>query len=164
MTLVYVQFILTNIVFYSIMFGIPSYLQQVQHMDTQQTGVIMLSIAGFSVFITPLAGRWIDRSGSKPSLLFGTSAVVLGGLSLLLIKDQTSAVMIFLALSVLGISNGFNNLGMQMALYDFVSKEETGIASGLFMTSRFMGTILSSSLLAALFGKNITTGHLHSMA
>ncbi|WP_372633675.1 MFS transporter [Cohnella sp.] len=71
---------------------------------------------------------------------------------------------IFLVLCVLGIANGFNNLGMQTALYDYVKKSETGIASGLFMTSRFIGTILSSSLLAALFGKNITTPHLHSMA
>ncbi|UUZ91008.1 MFS transporter [Paenibacillus sp. P25] len=163
-TLIYVQFILVNIVFYSIMFGIPSYLQRVQQMDTQQTGIVMLSIAGFGVFITPLAGRWIDRSGSKPPLLLGTAAVILGTLLMLAIRDQSSGLTIFLILSVLGISNGFNNLGMQTALYDFVTKEETGIASGLFMTSRFMGTILSSSLLAALFGKHITTAHLHSMA
>ncbi|MCZ8514062.1 MFS transporter [Paenibacillus filicis] len=163
-TLIYVQFILVNIVFYSIMFGIPSYLQHVQQMDAQQTGIVMLSIAGFGVFITPLAGRWIDRSGSKPALLLGTVTVIAGTLLLLTIQDRSSAIAIFLVLSVLGISNGFNNLGMQTALYDFVSKAETGIASGLFMTSRFMGTILSSSLLAALFGKQITTHHLHSMA
>ncbi|GGG25476.1 MFS transporter [Paenibacillus abyssi] len=163
-TLIYAQFILVNIVFYSIMFGIPSYLQRVQQMDAQQTGLVMLSIAGFGVLITPFAGRWIDRSGSKPSLLLGTLTIILGTLLLLLIQDQTSAAIIFIILSVLGISNAFNNLGLQMALYEFVSKEETGVASGLFMTSRFMGTILSSSLLAALFGKNITTAHLHSMA
>ncbi|MBO9609568.1 MAG: MFS transporter [Paenibacillaceae bacterium] len=163
-TFIYVQFVLTNIAFYSVMFGIPSYLQRVQNMDAQKTGLVMLSIAGFSVLVTPLVGRWIDRSGSKPSLLAGTVSVVAGSLLLLLIRDQASAATIFLVLCVLGIANGFNNLGMQTALYDFVAKEETGIASGLFMTSRFLGTILSSSLLAALFGKTITTPHLHSMA
>jgi MFS family permease len=163
-TLIYAQFILTNIAFYSIMFGIPSYLQRVQMMDPQQTGLVMLSIAGFSMLVTPLVSRWIGRDGSKPPLLAGTAAVIGGSLLLLLIQDQASAVTIFLVLCVLGIANGFNNLGMQTALYDFVKKEETGIASGLFMTSRFIGTILSSSLLAALFGKNITTPHLHSMA
>ncbi|MFD0681931.1 MULTISPECIES: MFS transporter [unclassified Paenibacillus] len=163
-TRIYAQFILTNIAFYSIMFGIPSYLQRVQMMDPQKTGLVMLSIAGFSVLVTPLVGRWIDRSGSKPTLIAGTVSVVGGSLLLLLIQDQASAVTIFLVLCVLGIANGFNNLGMQTALYDFVTKEETGIASGLFMTSRFIGTILSSSLLVALFGKNITTPHLHSMA
>ncbi|WP_223869507.1 MFS transporter [Paenibacillus sabuli] len=163
-TLIYVQFILTNIAFYSIMFGIPSYLQQVQGMDPQQTGLVMLSIAGFSVVVTPLVGRWIERSGSKRPLLVGTAAVVAGSLLMLLIGDRASALTIFLVLSVLGIANGFNNLGMQTSLYAFVAKEETGIASGLFMTSRFIGTILSSSLLAALFGDTITSGHLHSMA
>ena len=163
-TLIYVQFVLTNVAFYSIMFGIPSYLQRVQAMDAQKTGLVMLSIAGFSVLVTPLVGRWIDRSGSRPSLLVGTLAVVAGSLLLLLIRDQANTATIFLILSVLGVANGFNNLGMQTALYDFVSKEETGIASGLFMTSRFIGTILSSSLLAALFGKHITTPHLHGMA
>lgn len=163
-TRIYVQFILTNIAFYSIMFGIPSYLQRVQLMDPQKTGLVMLSIAGFSVLVTPWVGRWIDRNGSKPPLIAGTALVAGGSLLLLIIQDQASAVTIFLVLCVLGIANGFNNLGMQTALYDFVTKEETGIASGLFMTSRFIGTILSSSLLAALFGKNITTPHLHSMA
>jgi len=163
-TLIYAQFILTNVAFYSIMFGIPSYLQRVQMMDPQKTGLVMLSIAGFSVLVTPLVGRWIEQRGSKPSLLVGTASVVAGSLLLLLIRDHASVATIFLVLCVLGIANGFNNLGMQTALYDFVTKEQTGIASGLFMTSRFIGTILSSSLLAVLFGKNITTPHLHSMA
>lgn len=163
-TFIYAQFILTNVAFYSIMFGIPSYLQRVQGMDPQKTGLVMLSIAGFSVIITPLVSRWIERSGSRPPLLAGTTLVVAGSLLLLLIQDQASVATIFSVLCVLGIANGFNNLGMQTALYDVVTKEETGVASGLFMTSRFVGTILSSSLLAALFGKNITTSHLHSMA
>lgn len=163
-TLIYVQFILTNIAFYSIMFGIPSYLQRVQQMNPQQTGLVMLSIAGFSVLVTPLVSRWIDRKGSKPSLVVGTISTAAGSLLLLLIQDAAHAATIFLVLCVLGIANGFNNLGMQTILYDFVKKEETGIASGLFMTSRFIGTILSSSLLAALFGKSISTPQLHSMA
>ncbi|TJY40658.1 MFS transporter [Cohnella pontilimi] len=162
--LIYSGFILINIVFYSIIFGIPSYLMRVQHMDTQQAGIIMLSVAGFGVLTTPLVSRWIDRSGSKPALLLGASAFVAGTLLLLFIQDGMNPFVLFAILSVLGISNGVSNLGSQTALYDYVSKEETGIASGMFMTSRFMGTILSSSLLAALFGKNITTEHLHSMA
>lgn len=163
-TMIYLQFILMNLIFYSLMFGMPSYLQRVQQLDAQMTGLVMLSIAGFSVMITPIAGRWIDRSGSKPALLLGTSGVIVAMLLILLIQADTHAVTVFLLLSVMGISYGFNNLGMQTALYEFVSKEETGVASGLFMTSRYMGTILSSSLLAALFGQQITTAHLHSMA
>jgi MFS family permease len=161
---VYVQFIFVNVVFYSIMFSIPSYLQEVRHFDTQTVGWIMLSVSGFGVFVTPLAGRWIDRSGSKWPLITGTLFVLAGTLLLLCIHDQTAPYMIFAILSVFGISSGFHNLGLQTALYSYVTKSETGIASGLFMTSRFMGTIMSSGLLGAVFSQAITTQRLHVMA
>ncbi|MZQ86582.1 MFS transporter [Paenibacillus sp. 5J-6] len=160
---VYLQFILVNIVFYSIMFGIPSYLQQVRHYNGQQVGLIMLSISGFGILVTPIVGRWIDRSGSRTPLLVGTLFVVTGTSMLLTIHDSSTAAWIFICLSVLGISNGFQNLGLQTALYSYVTTAETGIASGMFMTSRFMGTILSSSLLGTVFSSQITTEHFHSL-
>lgn len=160
---VYIQFILVNIVFYSIMFGIPSYLQQVRHYNGQEVGLIMLSISGFGVLITPIVGRWIDRSGSRTPLLVGTLFTVAGTSLLLTLTDTSAPAWIFTCLSVLGISNGFQNLGLQTALYSYVERSETGIASGLFMTSRFMGTILSSSLLGTVFSTQITTSHLHTL-
>jgi MFS family permease len=161
--LVYIQFILVNIVFYSIMFGIPSYLQQVRHYNGQMVGLIMLSISGFGILVTPFVGRWIDRAGSRTPLLVGTLFVVGGTALLLTINDNATPLWIFACLSVLGISNGFQNLGLQTALYAYVTPAETGIASGLFMTSRFMGTILSSSLLGTVFSTEITTQHFHSL-
>lgn len=164
MSLVYVQFILVNVIFYSIFFGIPLYLQGFRHFDSKTTGLVMLSIAGFGVIVSPLAGRWIDRSGSKPALFAGASTIIVGSVLLMTIQGTSPVLWIFICLSVLGLSNGFNNLGLQTALYSFVSPAETGAASGLFMTSRYIGTIFSSSLLGILFGKQITTTHLHMMA
>ncbi|BCJ87583.1 MFS transporter [Effusibacillus dendaii] len=163
-TLIYAQFILVNTIFYSVFFGVPSYLQNVHHFDAKNSGLMMLSIAGFGVIITPLVGRWIDRSGAKPALTVGAAVLTIGVLLMLSVHDQTSAVWMFLIFSVLGISNGFNNLSMQSALYAHVEPSETGTASGLFMTSRYIGTILSSSLLGVLFGKQITTAHFHEIA
>jgi MFS family permease len=149
---------------YSIMLSIPSYLQQVRHFDAKTVGTIMLSVAVFGIFVTPLVGRWIDRSSSKLPLIAGTLILTAGTLLMLLIHDDTAPYMIFAILSVFGISSGFHNLGLQTALYTYVSKAETGVASGLFMTSRFMGTILSSSLLGAIFSHDITTQRLHILA
>ena len=164
MSFVYVQFILVNVIFYSIFFGVPLYLQNVRHFDSKTTGLIMLSIAGFGIIVSPLAGRWIDKRGSKPALIAGTSCMIAGSLLLLTIHGSSSAAWIFFCLSVLGLSNGFNNLGLQTALYTFVPPAETGTASGLFMTSRYIGTIFSSSLLGILFGQHFSTSHFHVMA
>lgn len=162
-SLVYLQFILVNAVFYSVMFGVPSYLQQVQRFDSQTVGLVMLSVAGLGVFITPLAGTWIDRIGSRVPLIVGTCSLLAGALLMTTLRDGTAAIAIFAILSLIGFSNGIQNIGLQTALYSFVSKKETGIASGLFMTSRFLGTIFSSSILAAVFGKEISTGSLRTM-
>lgn len=160
----YIQFICINLIFYSIFFGMPTFLQQAQHYNERDTGLIMLAIAGFGVVISPLAGLWIDRSGSKPPLLVGAITILVGTALLLTIHQATPIWWLLIVLSVLGISNGFNNISMQTALYSFVTPEETGSASGLFMTSRYMGTILSSSLLGILFSEKIDSAHLHIIA
>lgn len=67
-------------------------------------------------------------------------------------------------LAVIGVSVGFTNLGLQTALYDTVPPDEVGAAAGLFQTSRYLGTILSASLLGLLFGDQIDTGNLHRLA
>jgi MFS family permease len=161
---IYFQFILVNAIFYSSLFGIPSYLQDVQQFDTKTVGLIMLSIAGFGVISTPLAGWWTDRVGPYKPLIVGAVTMLMGTVSMLLVRDVTHALIIFLILSLIGFSNGFLNIALQTLLYTYVSKEETGTASGLFMTSRFLGTILSSSILAVVFGVEINTGQLHLMA
>jgi EmrB/QacA subfamily drug resistance transporter len=163
-SLIYVQFILVNVIFYSSLFGIPSYLQDVQHFDTKTVGFIMLSIAGFGVISTPLAGWWTDRVGPRKPLIVGAVTLFMGTISMLLVQDVTHPMIIFLILSLIGFSNGFLNIALQTLLYSYVSKSETGTASGLFMTSRYLGTILSSSILALVFGVEISTGQLHWMA
>ena len=163
-TFIYVQFILTNIVFYSIMFGIPNYLQEIKGLDAQTTGAIMLAIAGTSVLFMPLISQLIERYSTKPVLVIGKVLITLGSLCMLFITELLSIPILLVILCVLGIANACNNLGMQVSLYNNVNKEETGLAAGLFMTSRFIGTILSTTILTALFGEQITTSSFHGMA
>src|SRR5699024_4240163 len=162
--LVYAQFISINLVYYCYFFGLPTFLQQVRKYSEGQTGLIMLAMAGFGVLISPLAGGWIDRSGSKPSVLVGSISLMVGTALIFTIHDTTSLLWILVIMSVLGISNGFNNISMQTSLLRFVQPEKTGSASGLFQTSRYMGAILSSSLLGILFNKQMDVEHFHLIA
>lgn len=157
---VYIQFITVNTYFYSIFFGMPSYLQDVRHFDTKTTGILMLFVAGFGVVVSPLTGRWIDRSGTRPPLLLASLAMAAGSLGITTIHTQSPIWWLIVVLSVIGLSNGFNNVGLQAALFVHAPSETIGTATGLFMTSRYLGTILSSILLGLVFGEHLSTAHL----
>ncbi|MTW84474.1 MFS transporter [Virgibacillus dakarensis] len=163
-TFVYLQFTSINLIYYCYFFGFPTFLQQVRHYSEEHTGLIMLALAGFSVIVAPVAGRMIDRYGSKLPLVIG-AFLLLTGTALLLTFQQDSTLLWFIVImAVLGMSNGFNNISMQTALYEQVKPEETGSASGLFQTSRYLGSILSSCLLGLAFNSHLDIEHLHIIA
>lgn len=45
-----------------------------------------------------------------------------------------------------------NSVGMQAALFKSTPKDMIGVASGIFNTSRYLGTILSSLLIGIVMG------------
>ena len=160
-SLLYAQNLLANIVFYALLFGLPSYLQGVRQTSSVQTGLLMLSLASMGLVVTPFVGRWIARRGSMGALWTGTAVGSLGLLLLLGVSDTTPIPLLVPCLLVLGIGNSMSGFSLQMALYEVIHPRETGIATGLFMTARFTGTIFCSSLLGMMFGKCVTTERLH---
>ena len=162
--LVHAQYVLLNVVFYAIFFGMPTFLQEARGLDARTAGLVMFSVAGLSIFSTSLAGRVIDRRGPAPALILSALTVLSGTLLLFTIGDETGIPWILIVLALFGIGAGFGNLGLQDALLDHTPKEETGAASGLFMTSRYLGTILATSLLGIFFGSAIGVRELHLAA
>ncbi|ANY69421.1 hypothetical protein BBD42_25255 [Paenibacillus sp. BIHB 4019] len=160
---VYVQYIGVNIVFYSLFFCIPLWLSQVKGFDPKTTGLLMLPLAGLGVIMTSVAVKCNKRFGYRTTIIAGNGLLVLSTLLLLLLGDNSSMLMIVLINAALGIPNGFNNMGLQTALYVVTPTEETGAASGLYVTFRSIGSILSTSLLGLSFGGAITSSGLHTI-
>ncbi|MBL5796536.1 MFS transporter [Heyndrickxia sporothermodurans] len=163
-SLIYLQFISINLVYYCYFFGFPIFLQQVHHYSEKQSGLIMLALAGFGVIIAPLTGRLIDKYKSKLPLVIGAVFLLVGTALLLSLHENSSLLWLLVIMGVLGISNGFNNISMQTALFEHIKPNETGTASGLFQTSRYIGSILSSSLLGIVFTAHLDVQHLHKVA
>lgn len=156
MTWVNVEFTLVNVLFYSLFFGLPSYLQMVRHVNEFHTGILMLSLGLCSLVVSPIAGRWIDKSGPRPALIVSAILMTLGSVWLVTLNQNSPVISVCLALAAFGISNGLNNVGMQAALFKSSPKEIIGVASGLFNTSRYLGTILSSLLIGIVMGGNFS--------
>ena len=158
MTWVNIEFILVNVLFYSLFFGLPSYLQMVRHVSEFHTGILMLSLGLCSLVVSPIAGRWIDKSGPRPALLLSGILMTLGSVWIVTLNPSSPVISVCLALAAFGISSGLNNVGMQTALFKSSPKEIIGVASGVFMTSRYLGTILSSLLLNIVMGDKFSAG------
>ncbi|TBL78929.1 MFS transporter [Paenibacillus thalictri] len=157
LTWVNVEFILVNMLFYSLFFGLPSYLQMVRHISELHTGMLMLSLGLCSLIASPIAGRWIDKSGPRPVLLVSAVLLTFGSIWVVTMDSASSLIGLCLALAVFGFGSGFNNVGMQAALFKSSPKEMIGVSSGLFMTSRYFGTILASLLLSVIMGDKFST-------
>lgn len=152
-----------NIVFYSIFFGMPLWLQSVRGISADSTGLLVLPIALMGVLTTPLAARTVRQQGSRATLVVGSAILLAATLLVQLLDDTTSlAVVAGLAL-LLGIPNGFNNLGLQTALYEASPPERMGSSGGLFQTCRYLGAILSTSVLGIVFEQDMTTRGLHQV-
>lgn len=158
LTWVNVEFMLANLLYYAVFFGLPSYLQLVRHVNEFQTGMLMLSLGLCSLVVSPLAGRWIDKSGPKPAMLLSAIIMTLGSVWIIVLTPSSPVISVCLALAAFGISNGLNNVGMQAAMFNCSPKDIIGVASGLFSTSRYFGTILSSLLIGIIMGTQFSFG------
>jgi len=161
---VYAQFAGVNIVFYAIFFSLPLWLERVRGFESSLAGLLLLPVAGVGILATPVAARLINRCGPGPALITGAGLLTVGSL-VLLVCNATTPVSVLLAVGVvLGIPNGFNNLGLQAALYEQAPAQHMGAAGGQFQTFRYVGAILSTSLLGLAFGTTVTSHGLHSIA
>jgi MFS family permease len=158
------QYAAVNVVFYVVFFGLPQWLEEVRGFTPGEAGVLLLPVAGLGVLVTPLASRLITRRGPRLPLRIGAVALTVGAGLLLLLGGGTPVLGLLLVGAVLGIPNGFNNLGLQAALYERTPPAHTGAAGGLFQTFRYLGAILATALIGVFFGERATTDGLHEIA
>jgi len=161
---VFAQFAVVNVVFYGVFFGLPVWLEQARGAAPSMAGLLLLPVAGVGVLATPLAARLIDRSGPRPALLIGGVLLLVGSLLLLVFDTGTSVPVLLLVGAVLGVPNGFNNLGLQAALYEAAPAEQIGAAGGLFQTCRYGGAMAATVLIGLILGEAATSAALHTLA
>lgn len=155
LAMVYVGFVIFNLVFYLAFFGMPQLLQERGHFPSAVTGLLMFPLAAVTILLTPSVAKGIDRQGVRAVLKLG-AAVLLGGAALLTLAAVSLAPWLVISMmTALGVPYCIVNLALTQALYTCVNPGETGVASGTFQTSRYVGAILATTVL----GITLTTGN-----
>jgi MFS family permease len=161
---VYSQFLAVNLVFYSIFFSLPLWLEEVRGAGPGEAGLVVTPFAALGVLATVVAARLIERWGPRPTLAIGAAILCLGVLLLLVLRPATPLAAVAAVAAVLGLPNGLLNLGLQALLFGAAPGSEMGAASGLFQTCRYVGSVLSTSLLGIVFAGGVTSSGLHVLA
>jgi MFS family permease len=160
----YVRTAVTFVVFYTVFYALPQWLEQGRQMSTLESGLLMLPVAGLGAIATVAATRLTDRRGLRPVLVIGSAGLLVGSLALLGVDRATPIAVLLLVGAVLGLPNGFNSLGNQAAMYDAAPSEALATASGLYRTSQFVGANLASALVGLTMAGSATDGRLHMAA
>jgi MFS family permease len=164
LTSVLVQQGVVNFVFYCTFFALPLWLERVRGYSSDQAGLFILPVAGLGVLTVPVAARLVRAHGSRAALILGSAVLLVATGALQLLGDATPAVLIVAFGLLLGVPNGFNNLGLQTALYEAAPGGRTGSAGGLFQTFRYFGAISATATIGVLFDRNLSSGGLHELA
>jgi EmrB/QacA subfamily drug resistance transporter len=143
---------LSNLAMYSVLLTVPILLSRRGGWSSAKIGAVLVMLSGAMVVCSPLGGRLADRVGRRWPTVVGLALLTLGLLPLALAGGGIAIPMLLGSLGVAGVGLGLSSAGMQTAAVESVGPTETGVASGVFSTSRYFGSITGSSILAGLLG------------
>jgi EmrB/QacA subfamily drug resistance transporter len=143
---------LSNLAMYSTLLAIPILLLRRTAWRSTEVGLVLAVMSVGMVVFSPIGGRLADRLGRRGPTIAGLSLLTLGLVPLGLRGGGITTPALLAGLGLIGAGIGLSSAGLQTAAIEAVGPRESGVASGVFSTSRYLGSIVGSSVLAGLLG------------
>jgi MFS family permease len=135
------------------------YLQSVLGFSALKAGLTMAPGSLVSMFVAPVAGRLTDRIGGKYILMMGLILFAGGMSAIALIAQPTSAWYDFVLPQVIsGVGVGCIFPPMTTVAMRNVNPAMAGAASGVFNTTRQIGTVIGAAGVGALLQNRLAAG------
>jgi MFS transporter, DHA2 family, methylenomycin A resistance protein len=136
--------------YYGLPFVFSLYLQGVRGLSSFQTGLMFLPMMLIGLALTPLSARIVERFGARLPICLGLLTMTVG-LGALALTPASTPLWVLSALMVLvGLGGPLTMPPMTGVLLNHVPTQRTGIASGVFNTSRQIGGALAVAVFGAL--------------
>lgn len=141
--------------FFSLIFLLPIFLQQVGEHSALVTGLTLLGQPIGIIISSQIAGKWLyGRFGPRPMLLVGLAASLVVGLWFVTVDETTHLVAITAVMFLRGLAMGIVFIPIQTATYATISLPDMGRATSLFNTQRQAavgaGVAVVATVLSAL--------------
>lgn len=138
---------LANLAFYVTLLAVPLLLHT-HGVSSGTTGLILgaLTLAGSPAALA--GGRLADRLGLRLPAVVGLVLIVAGLLPLVFVPMWLPLPLLAISLAIAGAGVGLSMPPFQLGAVRSVPETQTGAATGVFFTSRYLGSIAGTSLLA----------------
>ena len=145
-----INVLLSNLAMYTLLLSLPLFLAGWSTWDSAKVGLLLAGLSLPTIFLSPLGGRLSDRVGRRTPVVLGACLVSLGVLPFLAIGPSWSWPLYLFPLILIGAGLGLSMAPVQATAIEAAPSSQTGQAAGLFSTMRYLGSILGSSILAAV--------------
>jgi EmrB/QacA subfamily drug resistance transporter len=149
---------LQNLGMYALLFQLPFLLQTWYRIDAATIGQVLLIMTIFMVFLAPVGGRLSERLGTRPTVLGGLLASLIGMVMLLATTGSTSLIWMMISLAWVGGGIGIVSGPVQSAALSAVDAERSGVASGILSTMRYLGGIAGITIISIFLTEETPAG------
>lgn len=136
---------------------LPLYLQQVHGYDAISTGLILMPQAVTAALFMPIGGFLTDRIGPRPVVIFGTVLLVVGGVMLAQIHDDSPVAFVVGALALRGVAMGFAMMPGMSAGLARIPPHLTSRASSITNTVQRAGSSVGIAILVTVLSAQVGT-------
>jgi len=143
------------------MFGSTVYLSQyfqlARGMSPTKAGLMSVSMVGGLLVSSIVSGRLITKHGRWKKFLTGGMVLVIIGLALLaMIDETTSLVVVGVYMAILGLGLGATMQNLVLAVQNNVAQSDLGAASSVVTFFRTMGGSIGVSALGAVLSHEVS--------
>lgn len=145
--------VLVNLAAFSVWLLVPYFLARVPGYTLTESGIILAAAAAGAVLAAPIGGRIAGRHISTQRLAIAGAASIGGGLLLLgAWTEQTPTILRIAGLAVQGVGLGLFQLAYSDIVTAALPLKDRGVAGGLVLLTRTLGTVTAASVVLLVFG------------
>ena len=141
-----------NLAMYSLLLTVPLLLAGREGSSSLESGLILTVMSAAMIVLSPSGGHLADRFGRRIPAAFGMGLMALGAVPTALFGAEIAVPPLLVGLALVGLGLGMATPAIQTSAVESVPANQAGVASGLYSTNRYLGSIVGSAVLAALLG------------